>query len=128
MVDRSTMGVGPFFWLGGKPGQALSNIGNKVARHTKGDQTGHKAPREAIRIVNQGQFQRIESMAALAICLFGDIYGPMANISEKEKEMFAIGPYMRSEEHTSELQSLMRISYAVFCLKKKKKSQNTLQQ
>src|SRR3546814_5028998 len=33
------------------------------------------------------------------------------------------GPFMqrRSEEHTSELQSLMRISYAVFCLKKKKK-------
>src|SRR3546814_9647789 len=32
----------------------------------------------------------------------------------------------RSEEHTSELQSLMRISYAVFCLKKKKlKKQNT---
>src|SRR3546814_4767546 len=33
----------------------------------------------------------------------------------------------RSEEHTSELQSLMRISYAVFCLKKKKKNkrQNT---
>src|SRR3546814_9938402 len=29
----------------------------------------------------------------------------------------------RSEEHTSELQSLMRISYAVFCLKKKKKIQ-----
>src|SRR3546814_9009073 len=31
---------------------------------------------------------------------------------------------VRSEEHTSELQSLMRISYAVFCLKKKKKKQN----
>src|SRR3546814_6103454 len=30
----------------------------------------------------------------------------------------------RSEEHTSELQSLMRISYAVFCLKKKKKQTN----
>src|SRR3546814_6629484 len=29
-------------------------------------------------------------------------------------------PAVRSEEHTSELQSLMRISYAVFCLKKKK--------
>src|SRR3546814_5803510 len=28
-------------------------------------------------------------------------------------------PHLRSEEHTSELQSLMRISYAVFCLKKK---------
>src|SRR3546814_7397716 len=31
----------------------------------------------------------------------------------------------RSEEHTSELQSLMRISYAVFCLKKKTSIQNT---
>src|SRR3546814_3556837 len=30
----------------------------------------------------------------------------------------------RSEEHTSELQSLMRISYAVFCLKKKKQNDN----
>src|SRR3546814_10210841 len=32
--------------------------------------------------------------------------------------------YARSEEHTSELQSLMRISYAVFCLKKKKNKEN----
>src|SRR3546814_4001868 len=32
---------------------------------------------------------------------------------------------IRSEEHTSELQSLMRISYAVFCLKKKKNTENT---
>src|SRR3546814_6887907 len=38
----------------------------------------------------------------------------------------ALGKYLfvRSEEHTSELQSLMRISYAVFCLKKKKKKIN----
>src|SRR3546814_3809564 len=36
--------------------------------------------------------------------------------------------FTRSEEHTSELQSLMRISYAVFCLKKKtKKKKNTTQ-
>src|SRR3546814_7751008 len=34
------------------------------------------------------------------------------------------GMHGRSEEHTSELQSLMRISYAVFCLKKKKPSTN----
>src|SRR3546814_4713801 len=36
-----------------------------------------------------------------------------------------VAPFQqRSEEHTSELQSLMRISYAVFCLKKKNKQQN----
>src|SRR3546814_10502142 len=34
-------------------------------------------------------------------------------------------PTTRSEEHTSELQSLMRISYAVFCLKKKNKATDT---
>src|SRR3546814_3461389 len=34
----------------------------------------------------------------------------------------------RSEEHTSELQSLMRISYAVFCLKKKKTNNSILSQ
>src|SRR3546814_10518781 len=34
---------------------------------------------------------------------------------------------LRSEEHTSELQSLMRISYAVFCLKKKKKQTKSIQ-
>src|SRR3546814_6994656 len=36
------------------------------------------------------------------------------------------GTTFRSEEHTSELQSLMRISYAVFCLKKKKKQKPDL--
>src|SRR3546814_2115273 len=37
-----------------------------------------------------------------------------------------LGSEPRSEEHTSELQSLMRISYAVFCLKKKKHNTNIL--
>src|SRR3546814_10128508 len=37
-------------------------------------------------------------------------------------------PIFRSEEHTSELQSLMRISYAVFCLKKKKTRKITQEQ
>src|SRR3546814_4766838 len=50
----------------------------------------------------------------------------MPNVSLVERnypETFArftsLGPALRSEEHTSELQSLMRISYAVFCLTKK---------
>src|SRR3546814_3379819 len=44
-----------------------------------------------------------------------------------EKTFGSFGRHMkvtRSEEHTSELQSLMRISYAVFCLNKKKKKTN----
>src|SRR3546814_6803214 len=44
------------------------------------------------------------------------------NQNPKETYMIKLTPLsaLRSEEHTSELQSLMRISYAVFCLKKKK--------
>src|SRR3546814_1769650 len=38
----------------------------------------------------------------------------------------ALAMEARSEEHTSELQSLMRISYAVFCLKKKTRKQTTI--
>src|SRR3546814_10204259 len=44
----------------------------------------------------------------------------IADVEQLLKER-TLGP-LRSEEHTSELQSLMRISYAVFCLKKKKKN------
>src|SRR3546814_8647792 len=39
---------------------------------------------------------------------------------EAVQAVMVVQPDCRSEEHTSELQSLMRISYAVFCLKKKK--------
>src|SRR3546814_3922546 len=41
---------------------------------------------------------------------------------EKGKAKNGVGGEFRSEEHTSELQSLMRNSYAVFCLKKKKRT------
>src|SRR3546814_9289180 len=44
------------------------------------------------------------------------------NKNEELKELAKSIKENRSEEHTSELQSLMRISYAVFCLKKKKKT------
>src|SRR3546814_5816333 len=57
-----------------------------------------------------------------------DLLGPEAEINgpwSKAWQFALAGPIYagtnRSEEHTSELQSLMRISYAVFCLKKKKK-------
>src|SRR3546814_5454961 len=47
--------------------------------------------------------------------------GTVGDVVEARVEHFhAVDDTGRSEEHTSELQSLMRISYAVFCLKKKK--------
>src|SRR3546814_2182948 len=48
---------------------------------------------------------------------------PRIASSARMRRGASIGANARSEEHTSELQSLMRISYAVFCLKKKNKTQ-----
>src|SRR3546814_4378752 len=47
-------------------------------------------------------------------------FEPAAWPSERRAPRHGTAPPPRSEEHTSELQSLLRISYAVFCLKKKK--------
>src|SRR3546814_2947160 len=76
--------------------------------------------------------------AALAvvavITFFGDALGlpewvqslsPLEHLPRAPGEDVDLAPLVRSEEHTSELQSLMRISYAVFCLKKNNKKTNT---
>src|SRR3546814_6774483 len=49
--------------------------------------------------------------------------GVANDLGDIRRAHFEPGAERRSEEHTSELQSLMRISYAVFCLKKKKNTQ-----
>src|SRR3546814_10174986 len=50
---------------------------------------------------------------------------PPGRLEKRKLRLLYKGRVGRSEEHTSELQSLMRISYAVFCLKKKKTIHNT---
>src|SRR3546814_9047600 len=55
-------------------------------------------------------------MGAVARMLFSDEV-LLARARKDHRDRLAKHPYVRSEEHTSELQSLMRISYAVFCLK-----------
>src|SRR3546814_10290262 len=54
--------------------------------------------------------------------------GHVVDGNERDRDggdRFHLDAGLRSEEHTSELQSLMRISYAVFCLKKKNKRHST---
>src|SRR3546814_6763969 len=56
-----------------------------------------------------GRWHQVRDRRALYASLYGTVHHGVG-----------IAKLLRSEEHTSELQSLMRISYAVFCLKKKK--------
>src|SRR3546814_6640891 len=69
---------------------------------------------------DQGQNTCIFS-TEFALKMMGDIQQYF--VEHRVQNFYSVsisGYHIRSEEHTSELQSLMRISYAVFCLKKKK--------
>src|SRR3546814_9655397 len=60
-------------------------------------------------------------LAELVLTILAEEGAPSAWRSSEIKTAPGVRLPVRSEEHTSELQSLMRISYAVFCLKKKKR-------
>src|SRR3546814_7119920 len=68
-----------------------------------------------------------EACKAAAAWLIGMESGDAAVYADCDAEALRQhGPWVRSEEHTSELQSLMRISYAVFCLKQNNKTKSLL--
>src|SRR3546814_7827480 len=73
---------------------------------------------------------RVIAFSTLRICTSTSAGLIRANRpSERTKVMASVEPFAelhRSEEHTSELQYLMRISYAVFCLKKKTNTQHSI--
>src|SRR3546814_3760290 len=67
-----------------------------------------------LRVLSTGEFYRVGGVAAIRVDV-RVVAATHQDLDELVRE--------RSEEHTSELQSLMRISYAVFCLKQKTKHQ-----
>src|SRR3546814_6731120 len=81
-------------------------------------------------VIDQALGLRLEDAqrTAAATCQLGELLGPEEQHDDQQDQhdlpRTGSGDERldhRSEEHTSELQSLMRISYAVFCLKKKNK-------
>src|SRR3546814_5142813 len=95
-------------------------LGLEQEQQPRQDGAGHAAP--AVGIVGRGgadyAFRRFtgEGHARLLDAVAGVVLQPLETRGLADR---------RSEEHTSELQSLMRISYAVFCLKKKKNNMTT---
>src|SRR3546814_2179413 len=73
----------------------------------------------AVRVLGQGDFGEVDRRQGGAVIAVAD---QLAGDLDTD-----IVLCFRSEEHTSELQSLMRISYAVFCLKKKTAHQRVVQ-
>src|SRR3546814_7706671 len=77
---------------------------------------GYRFAQHGLAESHAGQRYRVEGAERVERVAF------MAGTAHRrvDKAQIKRGVMARSEEHTSELQSLMRISYAVFCLKKKK--------
>jgi hypothetical protein len=69
--DPKNLQLGPYFWLGGAPGEPIPSLGEKVARHTKGNSAGEKTKRHNIRVVNRAQFVELQNIDALVKELFG---------------------------------------------------------
>src|SRR3546814_8453106 len=93
---------------------------------TPSDYSAHYAPRSLLYVPGSNA-RALEKAGGLAVdMLIIDLEdavpeGRKAEARAAMRAAVAAGFPGRSEEHTSELQSLMRISYAVFCLKKKRK-------
>src|SRR3546814_3286573 len=79
---------------------------------------GGKSRRESRKIGTRKRRARLKQAVIRGIIL-------PVHVCDAAQEHTRENDDVRSEEHTSELQSLMRISYAVFCLKKKKTTKNT---
>src|SRR3546814_4518866 len=77
----------------------------------------------SVEVVNGGGGLRVSGLVSTASTekcpVFTSASAARASASLVIERRSILSPRQRSEEHTSELQSLMRISYAVFCLKKK---------
>src|SRR3546814_7531984 len=107
LVATSDPAIGVYLdgvYLGRGNGSALTTLDLErieVLRGPQGTLFGRNTTGGALNIVSKDPSDQIEGFVSARI----------GNYDSFE---------MRSEEHTSELQSLMRISYAVFCLKKKK--------
>src|SRR3546814_10574236 len=78
-------------------------------------------PREFSSFMMRILFLPMDKHKTISILRVNQIDGS-ETIRNRDNKLY--GRVKRSEEHTSELQSLMRISYAVFCLKKKKNVMN----
>jgi len=72
LFEKETLDLGPFYWLGGLPGAKLPSLeALAIAKHTKGDATGRKNERPAIRVAPISKFEKIDDFSNLVLRLFG---------------------------------------------------------
>lgn len=72
--DAGNLQLGPFLWLGGKPGEQLDIQKKPVAKHTKGNANGTKLERHNVRVLNKGDFKSLATIDDVIFNLFPDLF------------------------------------------------------
>jgi hypothetical protein len=70
--DPETMTLERYYWFGAEAGQPLPDLGERVARHSKGDALGRKNERPSLRVVSKGRFKILGNMDDVIDALFGE--------------------------------------------------------
>ena len=70
-LNQEDWSLGPFLYFGGDPGTPMPPLGDKVARHTKGDATGEKKERPNIREISKGRFRELKTIDEVWQAVFG---------------------------------------------------------
>ncbi|KIT17340.1 hypothetical protein jaqu_10720 [Jannaschia aquimarina] len=73
VVDEDDLALRRLGWIGGAPGERLPDLGDRVAKHTKGNAEGAKLPRENHRVLAKGRFDRGDEIGQVFDRLFGAV-------------------------------------------------------
>jgi len=71
LFDQRSLELGPYLWFGGKPGERIPALGDKVARHSRPNAQRIKAERPGLRTISRGRFTKLNTMDELITALFG---------------------------------------------------------
>jgi hypothetical protein len=69
--DRESLAIERYYWFGGKAGDGLPDLGQRVSRHSKGNSKGEKNERLGHRVVAKGDFQMLADIREVVEKLFG---------------------------------------------------------
>jgi hypothetical protein len=69
--DSETLAIVRFYWFGGKAGNGLPDLGERISRHSKGNSKGKKNERLGHRVVSKSDFQMLADISEVVGKLFG---------------------------------------------------------
>lgn len=69
--EPNRMVIDKYYWFGDDAGRPLPALGDRISRHSRGNQLGYKAERPQLRVVTKGRFKLLASMDELIAALFG---------------------------------------------------------